>query len=183
MKSFESFPTEEPEGQLPAKKIEARVEIPTPPQPKDIEQEAGKRDQRTEEEKKEWSKRVDEIGREETEKQKPEVLRMVTRGLGDLFELLPKNREASSEDIAKLIEHTELQIMLLGMREKFAREIIAKRIHRIEDKAQFISESLDTDAIKMFVHLESLKASTDDVLRRLREERESAPQKKTPSEK
>ncbi len=162
---FESFPTAEPEREQPPTE-ETAAETNRP---------------ETEDEKKR-RERVDEISKEETEKKKQEMLPAVAQGLGDLFELLPKDRGATTEDIVKLIEHTELQAMLPGMREKFARELIGKGIHRIEDKARFIGESLDTDTIKMFVHLEGLKAASGNVLERLSEEREGMPQEKAQQE-
>lgn len=118
---------------------------------------------------------ADRINREETEKRMPEMIRLVTKGLGDLFELLPKDNNPSADIIVKLIEHTGLNIMLPGMRQKFADELVSKKINLVEDKADFIAQSLETDAIKMFAHLEAMKAGTDEVLRRLHEEGVNSP--------
>jgi len=115
---------------------------------------------------------AERIGREETEKRIPEMIKLVTRGLSDLFELLPKNRDTEVKDIVNLIEHTELDIMLPGMRKKFAKEAIDQKIHLLKDKAEFISQSLGTEAIKMFVHLEAMKAGSDATLERLRDDPE-----------
>ena len=117
---------------------------------------------------------ADRIGREETEKLMPEMKRLVTRGLGDLFELLLRSSEANKGDVIGLIEHTELNLMLPGMRKKFADEMIRKKINKIKEKADFIGTSLETETIKMFIHLEAMKGSSEAVLTRLREEREAA---------
>ncbi len=117
---------------------------------------------------------VDRIGREETERNMPEMLRMATKGLGDLFEILPKDRETGADDIINLLEHTELRIMLPGMRKKFADEAIREKIHLAEDKPNFIARALETDAMKLFVHLEAGKAGTSATFARLQEEREAA---------
>ena len=119
---------------------------------------------------------ADRIGREETEKLMPEMKRLVTRGLGDLFELLPNGRDVTKDDIISLIEHTDLNLMLPGMREKFADEAMREKLNRIKDKADFMGKSLETEAIKMFMHLEAMKGSSEAVLERLREERGSGQQ-------
>ena len=116
---------------------------------------------------------ADRIVREETNKLMPEMRRFVTRGLGDLFELLPKQGETKKEEVINLIAHTDLASMLPAMREKFANEMIRKKVNQAKDKADFIGKSLDTDAIKMFMHLEAMKGSTEAALARLREEREA----------
>jgi len=113
---------------------------------------------------------ADRITREETEKRTPEMIRLVTQGLGELFELLPKDRDINAHDIVSLIEHTELSMMLPGMRNKFAEEAISKKIFLTRDKADFISQSLETDAIKMLVHLEAMKAGSEAIMARLGEQ-------------
>ncbi len=153
---FESFPAAEP--------------APEEPQPKPISPDQP-RENDPESKKTEWSKRVDEIYAEEVAKTKTEIIQQVTRGLGDLFELCPKNREITKKDLVELIEHTELRLMLPGMREKLADNIIKTNTHRLENKAQFIGSALDTEAIKIYIDLEAGKAASDDILDRLRQER------------
>ena len=126
-----------------------------------------------------WSQQVDEIVKAEIEKKRPEMIQLTTKGLGDLFELLPKDREIAKEDIVSLLEHTELRIMLPGMRDEFAKEAIKRQIHNIADKAQFITESLETDAMKMFIQAEAQKDSIDDSLKSIREAREGTREEQT----
>ena len=116
--------------------------------------------------------RAERIVREETNKLMPEMRHLVTRGLGDLFELLPKSRKANKQEVVDLIAHTDLALMLPAMREKIAGEMVRKKVDQARDKADFIGRSLETDAIKMFMHLEAMKGSTEAALARLREERE-----------
>ena len=120
-----------------------------------------------------WSDRVDEIVITERDKQMPEMLKLATKGLGELFEHLPKNQDITEENLTKLLDNTELRIMLPGMRKMFAEEVFREKINQIGDKEQFIVESLDTEALKLFINAEALKASTDDSLQHIREARES----------
>lgn len=117
--------------------------------------------------------RAEQIVREETNKLMPEMHRRVTKGLNDLFELLPQQGKAKKEEIVSLIAQTDLALMLPAMREKFAREMVRKKVNQAKDKAEFIAQALETDAIKMFMHLEALKGSTEAAIARLREEREN----------
>ncbi len=163
---MESFPVIEPDKK-PENQTEVSIEAvpPLPPTVENVGNESAT-----------WSERVDEIVNAEIEKRRPEMIQLASRGLGDLFELLPKDHDATKEDIISLLEHTELRIMLPGMRDEFAKEVIKKNIQNIEDEAQFIAESLETGAMKMFIQAEAQKISIDDSLKSIREARENTQQ-------
>ncbi len=129
-----------------------------------------KKDAESEEKKMEWSKRVDAIGREEAARRMPEVLQKARQRLAQLYELLPRDKSVSEKEIIDLIDHTDLAGLLPGMREKLAKPIVAGRLNE-GPKAELIEKGVD--ALMIWIQGEAMDLSTQEVLERLRKERES----------
>ncbi len=97
----------------------------------------------------------------DTEGKRTEVLREYTRGLGDLYDLLPHTAQIDKRDVLELVDHTDLRMLWPAPREDLAGAVVKEGLHE-RRKADFLARGLEV--LREVIEMEAIKRAGDEWL-------------------
>lgn len=115
------------------------------------------------------AERVNSILEEETRKLLPEKLAKARRGLRQLYDLLPHDRNPKEREVSDLLDHTELEELLPAWRRKLAEKIRWENLAQ-KPLAEFITGGMEV--LYAWAYIEAMKDASGPTLERLRNDRE-----------